>query len=128
MATGISFSCGVTTDDTALCWGGQYGEGTERGGQFRELNIDGTNVCGLRADWNVICWASHLAVETVRSNYPFKSLSTGKANHGCGILTGGSVVCWPGPDVAASWVFCHCFNQLLSARRILGITGTPAGF
>jgi len=67
---GIEFSCGVTTDDRAYCWGanqvGQLGDGTT---------------------------ADRLTPGPVAGNHRFLHVSTGVA-HACGLTIANRVYCW----------------------------------
>ena len=100
VTTGRLFACGVTTDDRAVCWGSGFGDGVAQDGLFAELVVYGPNVCGLRTYQSVLCWAVHHTVESTRPEGLFKSLSTGQAKHGCGILADHSLRCWPEPDTS----------------------------
>ena len=95
VTTGPEGACGLRRDGTAVCWGSRFGAELVQDGPFKELQIAGSMVCGLRADQRVTCWDSINAIETVRQEGWFESLSTGYSPTGCGILTDGSVVCWP---------------------------------
>jgi alpha-tubulin suppressor-like RCC1 family protein len=78
VAAGLSYTCGVTTDDVAYCWGeneaGQLGDGTvtdrsvptrvEGGLAFRQVNASaGEHACGVTTDGVAYCWGLNISGE-----------------------------------------------------------------
>jgi alpha-tubulin suppressor-like RCC1 family protein len=73
MAGGASHSCGITPDDDAYCWGGnwhgQLGDGTTAasaspvpvtgGLKFQSIAPAFTHTCGLTTGGNVYCWGDN---------------------------------------------------------------------
>lgn len=70
VSTGYGFTCGVTADDRAYCWGhngsGQLGDGTTTprsrphavtgGLRFRHVNAGTNHVCGVTTEDRAYCW------------------------------------------------------------------------
>ena len=54
-------SCGLRTDGTITCWGGEnfYGEATAPAGQFSAVTAGGSHSCGLRTDGTITCWGNN---------------------------------------------------------------------
>jgi alpha-tubulin suppressor-like RCC1 family protein len=71
---GFGHTCGITTDDRALCWGhglyGQLGDGTQRlafepsevagGLNFDRLSAGDRHTCGETADNRAYCWGRNV--------------------------------------------------------------------
>ena len=59
LATGHSFSCGITVEQLVYCWGGFDGEMTGQvPGMYVQINADGGGryACGVMTDGNINCW------------------------------------------------------------------------
>jgi alpha-tubulin suppressor-like RCC1 family protein len=115
------YSCGVTMQHRAYCWGSnlfnQLGDGTNRryvahpvpvvgGLSFREVRPGGGHVCGVTTDNELYCWGFNEFGElgdgtrTDRSspvrvvgNYKWRTVTTGNA-YTCAIANGGVTYCW----------------------------------
>jgi alpha-tubulin suppressor-like RCC1 family protein len=73
LSPGLNFTCGLTVDGTAYCWGdnpsGQLGDGTtsprsspalvEGGHRFTQLISGRQTVCGLTPEGRVYCWGDN---------------------------------------------------------------------
>jgi alpha-tubulin suppressor-like RCC1 family protein len=71
---GGSYTCGVTTDNRAYCWGdnsfGQLGDGTQftrlkpvpvaGGHRFHRVDAGLRHTCGLTTEDRVFCWGDNL--------------------------------------------------------------------
>jgi alpha-tubulin suppressor-like RCC1 family protein len=70
---GWYFTCGVTTDHRAYCWGsGALGDGTSGnprsapvavlgGLYFRQVSAGGTHSCGVTTDYRAYCWGGNFS-------------------------------------------------------------------
>ena len=117
---GVEFSCGVTTDDRAYCWGtnvvGQLGDGTTisrltpvpvAGGLFfRHVSLGISHACGVTTDNLVYFWGYNFKGElgdstTTRRLKPVPvyggrhyRLVRGGNQHTCAVTTGSETYCW----------------------------------
>ena len=126
LVAGRGFTCALTTDGAAYCWGtdtnGQLGDG-EAGGApappsavvgghtFVRLASGGDHTCGIRTDGAAYCWGANgsgqLGSDTggnpsdtpiaVTGGHTWASLAA-NTNHTCGVRTDGAAYCW-GRDV-----------------------------
>lgn len=119
---GWGFTCGVTVDDQAWCWGanfgGQLGDGTTTdrlgpvrvagGLLFREISPGSSYTCGVTVDDLAYCWGlnhggrlgdgtttASLTPVAVAGGLRFRSVSAG-ASHTCGVTTTDQGYCWGG--------------------------------
>jgi len=117
------FTCGVTLDDVAYCWGdnefGQLGIGSSGGLRwhpvqvagglpFRQINAGATRTCGVTPGRQAYCWGANFdgdvgdgttgsirpAPVPVAGGLRFRELSDGGEYHNCGITMGGRAYCW----------------------------------
>jgi alpha-tubulin suppressor-like RCC1 family protein len=115
------YTCGLTTDGRALCWGdgsrGQLGNGqtTPRptphpvsGGRiFRQVSAGRAHTCGITAGDVTFCWGDNffgavgdgttsqrLAPVRVSGGLAFRQLSAGGVGHTCGTTTMNVAYCW----------------------------------
>ncbi len=77
LAVGGSFTCGLTTDSLAWCWGantyGQFGNGSTVGSSrpvpvaggktFAHLALGGSHACGLTGNGEIWCWGRNVEGE-----------------------------------------------------------------
>jgi alpha-tubulin suppressor-like RCC1 family protein len=120
VAAGDAYTCGLTGDDLAYCWGmnhvGQLGDGTtdnspipvpvSGGLRFRQMDAGVGHACGVTTDDRAYCWgsddfgqlgngakiASSEPVAVV-GGHRFRQVSAGQY-HTCGITTDDRVFCW----------------------------------
>ena len=118
ISAGAFYTCGVTTDHAAYCWGfnlnGQLGDGstTDRstpalvsdGHLFATVSAgSGSRTCGLTTEGAAYCWGGGSLGDgkatgdstpvRVVGGYQFISVEVGDY-HACGIATTGAVYCW----------------------------------
>ncbi len=96
VAANDTFSCGVRSDNTAVCWGaGDRGQPLPNtAGTFLQVSMAGASTCFLRTNRDITCqgdnrWGQAPALVAG----PFSSVSVGGA-HACGLKTTGAIVCW----------------------------------
>jgi alpha-tubulin suppressor-like RCC1 family protein len=120
VSMGHLYSCGVTTDDRAYCWGyngaGQLGDGTttERtrptavagGLRFRQVSASLSHTCGLTTDDRAYCWGSNQDGElgdgtTLARSTPVAVLAgqryrqiTAGGSHTCAVNRYDRAFCW----------------------------------
>ena len=119
-ATGVAFSCGVTTSNAGYCWGdnsaGQLGDSSTTasatpvpvsgGLLFARGSIGGSSACGVTRAGAGYCWGDNSAGAlgtgtTTASTIPipvsggltFGLIST-RNGHSCGLTTAGQAYCW----------------------------------
>jgi alpha-tubulin suppressor-like RCC1 family protein len=125
VSAGWSFhTCGVTTDDRAYCWGGnwvgQLGDGTTTnrltpvavagGLRFRQVSVGVEHTCGVTTDDRAFCWGNggggvlgigptDLTANprplAVVGGRKFRQVDAGYA-HNCGLTRDSQVFCWGG--------------------------------
>jgi alpha-tubulin suppressor-like RCC1 family protein len=117
------FTCGVTLDDVAYCWGdndfGELGIGSIGGHTwaplpvagglaFRQINAGATRACGVTPDRLAYCWGVNWygdvgdgtadiirpAPVPVAGGLRFRDLSDGGEYHNCGLTLPGRAYCW----------------------------------
>jgi alpha-tubulin suppressor-like RCC1 family protein/pimeloyl-ACP methyl ester carboxylesterase len=123
VVAGAYFSCALSTEDQAFCWGsssyGQLGNGTfagfsllpvavHGGHRFTMLSTVSEVICGVTTINEGYCWGGGRGVGErgdgttegaraipgpVMGGHSFRSVSAGYA-HGCGITTSEEAFCW----------------------------------
>jgi len=122
ISAGNQYTCGVTTDYRAYCWGrnnqdGQFGNGTTTpsatpvmvggGRRFRQVAAGAFHACGVGySDRKIYCWGgnysgelgdgsttSRLSPVPVASGLLFRSVTAGWI-HSCGLGTDYRAFCW----------------------------------
>jgi alpha-tubulin suppressor-like RCC1 family protein len=123
ISAGTIFTCGLTTDDRAWCWGsnlyGQLGDETltdrtkptsvHGGKRFIQLNAGNSHVCAVASDDRGFCWGrgaegqlgngkfdtiSHgMKPQLVAGGHTWRQIAAGGL-HSCGVTTGSVAYCW----------------------------------
>ena len=120
ISAGEAHTCGVQTDGSMTCWGGNSaGQTAAPAGAFAAVNTSSTHTCGLRPDGRIYCWGAAPYWVSAGAGYTcglwsdgrmvcwgkndegqasppqgtFRALSAGE-KHTCGVQSGGGVVCW----------------------------------
>jgi alpha-tubulin suppressor-like RCC1 family protein len=120
ISVGNSYSCGLTMDGSAYCWGynnyGQLGNNSSvyssvpvpvSGGlSFSSISGGGFHSCGVTTAGSAYCWgrdssgqlgsnssATPRVPVLVNGGLSFSSISAG-GDHSCGLTTTGSAYCW----------------------------------
>lgn len=119
ISSGLNFSCAVTTDGAAKCWGdnqyGQLGDGTKidrvvpvtvrnLGSGVKSISAGTYHACAVITDGRAYCWGRNQdwqlgsSTRTDRPNPIFvtSNLTTISAarNNTCAVQTNGQVKCW----------------------------------
>ncbi|HEY7613055.1 MAG TPA: hypothetical protein VH764_08665, partial [Gemmatimonadales bacterium] len=116
VSAGDRFTCGITTDDRAYCWGrnveGQLGDGTETirfrpvpvagGRRFRQVRAGASHTCAITPADVAFCWGSgalgdgaiaqHSTPVRVAGGLRWRLLSVDL--HTCGVTTDDRAYCW----------------------------------
>jgi alpha-tubulin suppressor-like RCC1 family protein len=121
ISAGISYSCGVLTNGSAMCWGsnnlGELGKGSLGNSNipvyvfgnynFSIISAGSSLSCGVLINGSAMCWGRNLKGGLgngstggesyipvyVFGDYNFSSISAG-AYFSCGVLTNGTALCW----------------------------------
>jgi alpha-tubulin suppressor-like RCC1 family protein len=121
VSAGNYYSCGVTMDDRAYCWGenvyGKLGDGTSTprltpvavvgGHRFRQVDAGGSHTCGVTPSDEAFCWGYNRygqlgdSSEFYQRRKPvrvaggrhFRQVAAGGL-HTCGATTGYRAYCW----------------------------------
>jgi hypothetical protein len=59
LASGISFTCGITLEQTVLCWG-SVRNGGRVPGLFTQITASELYACGVRTDGSLLCWGEDM--------------------------------------------------------------------
>jgi alpha-tubulin suppressor-like RCC1 family protein len=120
VTAGRDYSCGLTSDQLAFCWGANYagalGNGTANqslipaavsgGLHFRQIDAGNEHACGVTTDNRAYCWGENqlgqlgdgsitdrLSPRAVAGGLRFRQVSAGML-HTCGVTTDDRVYCW----------------------------------
>ncbi len=120
VSAGFNFTCGITTNGLAYCWGsggaGQIGDGfrsdqpapvaVSNGLEFTSISAGNEHTCGVTIDGAAYCWGTDnfgqlgtgsITQQTtpvaVAGKLAFASISAG-TDHTCGITTDRAAYCW----------------------------------
>ena len=94
LAAGSYHSCGLRSDGSAVCWGGNgWGQAEAPEGEFTSLAGGGSYSCGLRSDSIIACWGNNSWGQTDAPTGEFTSLAAGWL-HSCGIRSDSIIACW----------------------------------
>ena len=143
---GHQYSCGVLSDNTVICWGGdnEFGERDAPSGSFKSLSVGRHHSCGLRTDNTVTCWGYRVPGSNSAPAGTFKSVSVG--NHSCGLRTDNTITCWGDSGITVDgkfygqgeppsgtfksvtvgtlpflWIANRQYNHLLGSRAPVGL-------
>ena len=102
VAAGLFFTCGLKTDNTAVCWGYDWDRtvSTTPSDEFSQISAGSFHACGVRkADSKVVCWGNdEHGQREAPADTTFLQVSAGNS-FTCGLTTDSNVVCW-GADSA----------------------------
>ena len=94
VSAGSSSSCGINSDRTITCWGGNTdGDANAPVGQFKAVSTGSGHSCALRVDSTIACWGDNYYGETDPPDGEFIAVAAG-AGHSCGVRTEGEIECW----------------------------------
>ena len=146
VSAGAQHSCGIRTDGTVECWGGNdFGQATPPAGQFTAIHAAGWSysgpdfTCGLRPGGSAECWGGEWEFFEEHFEHAPPPAPTGvfialggHHNRICGLRPGGSVDCWwPANPLTAArrdhFDFSERFENRVIARTY-DITHVPGGW
>lgn len=102
VSAGGFHTCGLNSDGTVTCWGGnQYGQTTLPDETFIQVSVGDYHTCGLKDSGTIVCWGAGTINEGSYPHYgqaappsgTFTQISAG-AYHTCGVKSDGTVACW----------------------------------
>ena len=99
VSAGWSYSCGLRSDGSVVCWGrDNVGQASAPGGSFTQVSAGGEHSCGLRSDGSVVCWGRDNVGQASAPGGSFTQVSAGGGHefggHSCGLRSDGSMICW----------------------------------
>ena len=122
LASGFSFACGLTSDETLDCWGANKdGRSSPPSGKFIAVmaggEIAGGHACAIDMEGKLICWgfAGEQEDRTTPPKGTFKQVSGG-AFHNCALKTDNTAACWGANDTLQATPPAGTF-RLVSAGR-----------
>lgn len=106
VSVGDTFTCGLYTNGSAVCWGllagitnysvGPLQSAASPSPSFLDLAAGPSHVCGLQSNGTVLCFGEREVVSSAPLAYStFQAVSSG-SNFSCGVLRDGSLSCWGG--------------------------------
>lgn len=96
ISSGRSFTCGLRSDGSPVCWGEDLGSGAAsppEGERFVAVSSGAIHACGLRADGSPVCWGDYEVAASTPNNERLVTISGG-GRHACGLRSDGVPVCW----------------------------------
>ena len=94
VSAGIAHTCGVRSDGTVACWGGNnFGEATPPTGTFTQVSAGVHYTCGVRSNGVLACWGWNNFGEATPPTGTFTQISAG-GSYACGVRSDGTVACW----------------------------------
>ena len=101
LATGVSYSCAIRTDQTIACWGNnQDGQIDAPHGQYTTIAVGDSHSCAIRTDQTIACWGNNdLHGYIGQADAPHGQYTTIAVGgfHSCAIRTDQTIACW-GPQ------------------------------
>lgn len=100
LASGPSYTCGISNEGTAICWGrDDHGEASPPEGTFSFLSVALKHACGVSGEGQVRCWGADTANETQAPEGQFTHVSTARL-HTCGVRDDATIACWGHGSIA----------------------------
>ena len=97
IVSGLSHSCGLRADGTAVCWGEDwYGQTSGPAGPFTAVGAFRRYSCGARPRGGIECWGEWTPPQSeqlAESTEVYASLAAGDS-HLCGLKENGEAECW----------------------------------
>ena len=94
VTSGHSFSCGIVSSGSVVCWGdNREGQTTPPLGSFLSISANGSRICGVKEDRTLVCWGHQDPRYGTPPVGSFRSVSVGDL-HACGVTSNDSALCW----------------------------------
>ncbi len=100
VSAGGYMTCGIrASDQNAVCWGNNLGEGVgdatpPTGVTFTEVNSGYNLGCGVKTDATLACWGGAATFSSVPVPTGTFTHVDGGFNFACGLRTDGTIACW----------------------------------
>jgi len=93
VTAGDTFSCGLVTNGSAVCWGELPGDAPDAAATFIDIHAGARHLCGLQADGNLLCYGDPEYNVTIVPPGTYQTVSTG-ADVACAVARDHTVACW----------------------------------
>lgn len=87
------FACGITLDQSVVCWGNLPQGKSSPGGLFSQIAGSRYFACGVMTDGKINCWGFYAPQDFQQLNHNFVQVSCSEV-HCCGLNIYGHAICW----------------------------------
>jgi hypothetical protein len=115
IASGLGHGCGIHTEGTLACWGGNgKGQATPPSGTFSAISAGDYFSCGIQTDGTLACWGDNTNGQATPPIGHFAHLSS-RGDHSCAIKTDGTLACWGGDNAGITTLPTGSFTAITNS-------------
>ncbi|WP_419844799.1 Ig-like domain-containing protein [Candidatus Poriferisocius sp.] len=94
LATGVSYSCAIRTDQTIACWGNnRYGQIDAPPGQYTTIALGNSHSCAITTDQTIACWGNNRYGQADAPEGQYTTIAVG-SSYSCAIKADQTIACW----------------------------------